>query len=378
MTDVGMPEPQPEPRPNTNNSNETSASQETRGTRTQDSVQAKVGSVILFRVGSLDVRDGQSSDDFWFTVHYYVTGKHPDKVQPSTASYEKAVKGFFPGILQEEFKNFLRAFPKASPETNIKREASIDRIKFSVLSIGYGSLDIMMLADNVDKLSVPFGITLDVVTAMLAASAPGALNSAMDYLYNETLKLPWEVKAEAISERGPSQGEAPQAPASERRGFLALISSEAFQLRMLNALYIVPILATLYVFVSTSWEMHGRIASYDKDLLAVKTDEIARAAERTKLLDAQEKDRRDRLEMIYKENADAIRGLLSDELKRAAARSDYFDQQQALLLQRYENLSKDSSETIKALAQKAGTSSKPSTGEDKPAKDAPPKSLDSK
>jgi hypothetical protein len=323
---------------------------------------------------------GSGPDAFWDAFHDFPKpGNRTDKVQPSTASLEKAVRAAFPAFLAGSFKDFLRAFPKSSDETNLKRHRVIDSLRFSVSSIGYGSLDILTVVENLDKVSEPFGIAFDAITAVLAASAPGALNLSLSHLYEQPLRLPWEIEGEAVGDRGPStppQGTAPEGPAAERRGFWALVSSNDFALRLVNALYIIPILTALYVFISANVEMNKRIASYDHDLLAVKTDEIARAAARTSLLDAQEKDRRERLETIYKENADAIRGILSDELKRAAARSDYFDQQQVLLLQRYENLSKDSSETIKALVQKSG--SRPPAGEDKPSKDAPPKSPDSK
>jgi hypothetical protein len=329
--------------------------------RTQEAVRANVGSTFIIRAQASSVR-GHNADAFWNDFHSYIG---PRDQQPSIDRLEDQVRRGFASSLQGRFERFLGSYPSANYEPEVKRRIAREMIKFSVSHIGYGSIDITTVIEHLDGVVDAFGLTLDTVTAILSANAPGALNDALG------VNLSWDVTVQPPNIQGPpQQATEPQAATERQRasGLFARFSGEAFMWKLLNALYIVPIIIALFVLISTYREMNERIASYDRDLLKVKTDEIARTAARSDRFDEQYVSLLQRHEAALKENADAIRGVLSDELKRVAARLDYFDQQQVLLLQRYENISKESYETIKALAQKPDS---------KPVKDSSQKSDDS-
>jgi hypothetical protein len=301
--------------------------------------------------------DSSNRVEFWEQYRGFISRLYPDRRLPEAPDYfEDRIRSAFPDQLGYRFRSFLsEAYPlgAADPETITKRRRAFEAVRFSVEDIWYGSIDIKTAIEHLDQIIDAFGMTVDMVTAILSVNAPGALNSALGFE-----GLEWAITFPVVDIRSP-----PPRPAGVEsegaRGLLSRFSGPAFAWKLLNALWILPIVVALFVLITTYQEMNRRISSYDKDLLKVQTDEIARVGARSDRFDEQHALMLQRQENILKESTDSIRSILADEVKRAGVRADYLDQQQVLLLQRYENLSKENSEIIKALIQKPDSCCKP-------------------
>ncbi|WP_298872761.1 hypothetical protein [uncultured Bradyrhizobium sp.] len=288
---------------------------------------------------------------------------------------ERQVKDIFPLRLAERFKDSLRqAYPasRAKDESTIRRrERALEGIKFSVGEIWYSSINIETLIDHADELIDAFGMTVDAFTAVLSSCAPGALYDVL----GDNHRLSWQVEI-------PDRNLPDDAPDDEAKGplgrWFGRFSSPTFVWRLLNALWILPILVSLTVLILAYREMNRITELHDADRAKLLSDEIARVAARSDRFDERQDRLLQRHENALKDTTEAIRTILSDEIKRVAARSDYFDQQQAVLLQRYENQSRETTEILKTLIQKSDACCKSCDGDSRKPKDRCRKSLDAK
>jgi hypothetical protein len=297
-----------------------------------------------------------------------------------TEDFENLIRQKFPGALEERFKSALtQAYPPGTADPNLeaRRRRALAALAFRLKGeISYGTIGIPTVAEHLDDIFDAFTLTVGVVTTILNWCAPGALNDALGIEEPQ-----WGAESLVIPGRPVGQ------PQRGLRGLFASLRNQTFVYGLLNSLWFLPVAVALflmYVMVLTYHEMNGRIDSYDKGLLEVRTDEIKRLSDRSARFDQQEASLLQRQQALleqeasfrqalFKESSDWAKALLNEELQRAIERSDYFDKQRALLLQRYENMSKEEAETLRTLIQQSSCC-KPSNCDPKGEKSRPKKS----
>jgi hypothetical protein len=319
----------------------------------------------------------EKRDQFWLSFQRYIERRAIQSLvpthDPSEAEYQLRFR--FPDTLRHRFESFLRtaysvANKEAEPED--KRFRVLRSLKFYVGDIRYGSIEIQTIIEHLDQVIEVFGITAEIATAILSASAPGALNDALGIE-----GIGWNATVLDANIQTPTRPAA--VPAGQgATGLLGRLFNPAFAWKLLNALWILPIVVSLLVLIAAYREMDRINGARDRAMSRVFTDEVNRVAARSDRFDEQHAALLQRHENVLKDTTEVIRTILADEVKRVAARSDYFDQQQSLLLRRYESLSKESTEVIKALLQKPDACCKSCDCDCKKPKDRCQKSGDSK
>jgi hypothetical protein len=284
---------------------------------------------------------GDMKEDFWRDYRQHIKNVFPNKSSDVEAlpSYtlDQRIRSNFADQLRRKFREVLRG---TRPSLNAKQESALLAVEFRVENVTYGSIEIKTIIENLDQIIVAFGLTADIVTTLLAASGPDALNAALGFS-----GVAWDVNVSAANIPAPGNGN------NQEKGIGKYFTDPKVVWRVLNALWILPILVSLVVLVLAYREMVRITELRDKVHSEAIAHEIGRA---NALYERFEKKHELLLESeanIFRRSADAIRTILEDQIKRTAARSDYFDQQHVALLQRYENISKESSDTIKTLIQ---------------------------
>jgi len=194
---TGTYPPQPEQSRPQESITQESITQESRTQeRTQEAAQATVESTFIIRAYAF--QSGSNPDAFWNAVRGYI---QLGDQELSIDFLEGQVRTNFPHFLHVQFNRFLESYPtSANFETEIKRRLARETIKFSVSRIGYGSIDITTVIEHLDWVIDAFGLTLDTVTAILSANAPGALNNALGIN-----NLNWGVTVHLPNIQGPPQ-----------------------------------------------------------------------------------------------------------------------------------------------------------------------------
>ena len=284
---------------------------------------------------------GDMKEDFWRDYRQHIKNVLPNKSSDvealSSYALEQRIQSSFPDQLRKKFREVLRG---TRPSLDTKQQSALLAVEFRVERITYGSIEIKTIIENLDQIIVAFGLTADIVTTLLAVSGPDALNAALGFT-----GVAWDVDVSSANILAPANG------SNNERGIGKYLTDPGVVWRVLNALWILPILVSLVVLVLAYREMVRITELRDNVHSGVIAKEIDRA---DALYERFEKKHESLLESeanILRRSADAIRTILEDQIKRTAARSDYFDQQHVALLRRYENISKESSETIKTLIQ---------------------------
>ena len=285
---------------------------------------------------------GDAKENFWQDYRQHVKNVLPNRSPDieNLAAYilEERIRGSFPSKLREKFREALR---KRS-SLNAKQESALQAVEFRVERIAYGSIEVKTIIENLDQVIVAFGLTADIVTTLLAANAPDALNAALGYP-----GIAWNIDVLAANIPASANGNS-----NLEKGIGKYLTDPTVVWRVLNALWILPIVVSLVVLILAYREMVRITELRDTVQSGVIANETARANALYERFERKHELLLESQSNILRGSADAIRTILEDQIKRTAARSDYFDQQHVALLQRYENLSNESRDVIKTLIQK--------------------------
>ncbi|MGY4174728.1 hypothetical protein ACVIHH_000019 [Bradyrhizobium sp. USDA 4518] len=291
----------------------------------RDKDRSQTASSVTISLRPYGFETGNTRSGFWSSYRDIAHHAHP---QPgiagqglSPAEFEERIRESFPYELSNRFRKFLESYHSRSIAGRLS-DRQVDAIRgmeMHVADISYGSIEIKTVIDNLDQIISAFGLSVDIVTAILMATSPEALNAVLGIPGME-----WSVAISAMSIPGtapqpsPSSNNPSRTPAStsstESPGPLSRFTSPTFVWKLLNALWVLPILVSLLVLTLAYREMNRITELHDADRSKVLAEEIA----------------------------------------RVAARSDHFDQQQTILLQRYETLSRENTEVLKVLIQRSG------------------------
>jgi hypothetical protein len=324
-----------------------------------DESRAEIAASVTIKLRLIGFETGNTLTGFWsyFREIARYARREAEARDTSPEEFEQQIRDNFPYELKKRFQNFVEGYHNQTYAGRLsdRQYNALRKMEISVAEISYGSIEIKTIIDNLDEVIRAFGLTVDIVTAALMLTSPDALNAVLD-----TPSLEWAAAIPAMSipssvpQPTPSPNPSPMPTDTgntQSPGALSRFSSPTFVWKLLNAMWVLPILVALTVLVLAYREMNRITELHDTDRSKLLADEIGRVAARSDRFSEQHALLLQRQENVLKETTETLKTILSDEVKRVAARSDYYDQQQVLLLQRYESLSKETSEIIKTLIQ---------------------------
>jgi hypothetical protein len=162
----------------------------------------EVRSLVTISASPLSFPDRSEKKAFWKEYREYIHNIVPEPRSESDDEFEQLIRDHFPKELEKGFRSFLskaRRAGTADPQIETKRRRALDALKFSVGNISYGTIDIETIIEHLDQIIDAFSLTVEIVTAVLTTSAPGALDAALGFD-----GPPWAIAIPVVSIPRPS------------------------------------------------------------------------------------------------------------------------------------------------------------------------------